>query len=132
VGRRDPDERVVVDDRLRAGGDEGDLGSGDAREDLVGAGPVEQGESVVEADGDLHGSTLNDLGDGGKDAGSTDPAIPGEPNHIDEIWHAVAPARPITLDHGDDRLRDVRATGALGLPLLPVMWRAGGHVQLRR
>src|SRR5688572_26694591 len=60
------------------------------------------------------------------------PPFWGVPNHIDEIWRADPPAGPIALDHGDDRLRDVRATGALGFPLLPVMRRAGEHGQLRR
>ena len=41
--------------RAGLGGHEGQLGAGDAAEDVVGADGVQRGEAVVEQDGDLHG-----------------------------------------------------------------------------
>jgi pimeloyl-ACP methyl ester carboxylesterase len=75
----DPQEAAVVGHDTRFGGAEGDLRTGQVGEDVVEADDVERGEAGVEADGDLHGTTMRGGRGGGNDGAPTDPATGRRP-----------------------------------------------------
>ena len=118
--------------------------AGQVGEDLVRADGVEGGELGVEADGDLHGSTLPRIGGGGNDGSPTDPAsVPAwQPGTVPEmvpydefgLFHENAEEFGLPYD-GPPTVRREEVEVAPGRRLSALVWgdrAAGARAAARR